>query len=64
MIAAIYLYLHNSGPGHFRLLKTAANLRDHNASSLSIGTSEGSKNEEVYSTVIGGLKHGINFIDT
>ena len=63
-----YLYLHSSGPGHFRMLKVGGNLGDLNVSSLGIGTSSGSENEEVdrgyVNMIVGGFKHGINFIDT
>jgi aryl-alcohol dehydrogenase-like predicted oxidoreductase len=50
------------------MLKVGGNLGDLNISSLGIGTSGGSENEEVdrgyISTIIGGFKRGINFIDT
>ena len=59
---------YSSGPGHFRMLKVGGNLGDLNVSSLGIGTSSGSENEEVdrgyINTIVGGFKHGINFIDT
>ena len=59
---------YSSGPGHFRMLKVGGNLGVLNVPSLSIGTSRGSENEEVdrgyINTIVGGFKHGINFIDT
>ena len=59
---------YSSGPGHFRMLKVGGNLGVLNVPSLSIGTSRGSENEEVdrgyVNTIVGGFKHGVNFIDT
>ena len=50
------------------MLKVGGNLGDLNVSSLGIGTSGGSENEEVdrgyVNTIVGGFKHGINSIDT